>query len=117
RAYRPTDSLDDELPLLLNPYNEKRPLDHFHVFDENTGFLEGRTEEGKRMVEICALHREGLVNARKAEWEKVKIELLLKYVNVIDQKEPMELEDMPYSLYLKLALDNVANKMKADAGR
>jgi hypothetical protein len=112
RACCPDDSLDDELPLLLNPYRVKKLAGHFQVFDEKSGFLEGISEEGKRTIEVCGLHREDLVIARQEEWEKVKIELFRKFLNSRENTQLVP-DQMQYSLYLKLALKTVVNKMAA----
>lgn len=96
----------------MNPYRAKKPADHFQVFDEKSGFLEGITEEGKKTIEVCGLHREELVTARQEEWEKVKIELFRKFLNSRENTQLIP-DQMQYSLYLKLALKTVLNKMAA----
>ncbi len=113
RACRPGDSLEAESPLLLNPYRETNMMGHFSVFDENSGFLEGRTEEGKKTVEICNLCREDLVNARREEWEKLRLELFRRYLDQDNRTSKAGMDEMPYSLYLKLALKAAASKIAA----
>lgn len=114
RACCPDDPLDDESPLLLNPYRVKKPAHHFQVFGEaeNPGFLEGISEEGKETIEVCGLNRDSLVIARQEEWEKEKKNLFLKY---LDSRENTQwvMDQMQYSLYLKLVLKTVLKKMEA----
>ena len=58
-----SDKLDDEDPLLLDPYNDN-PDDHL-VFDPDTGFIAGKTEKGRMTIKILGLDREELAGMRK----------------------------------------------------
>lgn len=111
RACCPDDSLDDELPLLLNPYRVKKPTDHFQVFDEKSGFLEGVSDEGKKTIDVCGLNRENLLIARHEEWEKVKTQLFQNLLN-FRENTPLVPDQMQFSLYLKLALKTAWQKME-----
>lgn len=73
RAHR-REELDDEEPLLLNPYNHN-PADHlkFPPAEDGTYFgnVVGTTEIGKKSVEVYNLNRLELVEKRRREQEFV----------------------------------------------
>lgn len=54
-------SIDEEEPLLINPYEEKHPENHF-AFEDAIEY--GITEEGRKSVEYYGLDRESLNNDR-----------------------------------------------------
>jgi uncharacterized protein (TIGR02646 family) len=63
RATTYKDKLEDEDPLLLNPYDDK-PEEHL-IFDPDTGFIAGLTEKGRMTIKILGLDREELSGMRK----------------------------------------------------
>ncbi len=114
RANCPEDSLDDEKPLLLNPYDEKKPEEHFAFGIK--GIITGKTESGKETIEICKLDRETLQTSRQAKWEEAKEKLLLKWLQEEDSQ--VVPNDMGYSAYLRVALKkHIDKKYKRLNGR
>jgi hypothetical protein len=92
----------------LNPYKEKKPIDHFQLSNTKNDFLEGKTIEGKKTIEICDLNRELLKNTRIKEWKKVSTNIFKMLLSTdINQIIP---DDMEFSLYLKLKLESVFQK-------
>lgn len=98
RAFSPEDSIDEEKPLLLNPYEDK-PEEHleFHEF----GIISGKTERGWFTIEVCNLKREELRSRRAEEAEKIIPRLLLR---LLKPSTPIVTDDMKFSAYLKKAL-------------
>lgn len=121
RAYCPEDPLEEEEPLLLNPYEEGKLEDHFSIpgFD---GFIKGETDEGKETIKICDLNREALRERRQEALENTLIRYLVKKANdPLSKKAGGDAEmkitdDMQYSAYLKKGLvrylENEAKELK-----
>jgi hypothetical protein len=75
RAVKPKDDLKDELPLLLNPYEEEdcgERQSHFkYLFEKDnwrlfpTGRIDGISVRGRVSIEVYGLNRTPLVNARR----------------------------------------------------
>ncbi|MCP4143167.1 MAG: hypothetical protein GY755_23250 [Chloroflexi bacterium] len=101
RACCPGDSLNDEEPLLMNPYEEKIPGQHFSTTGVD-GYIKGETRKGTKTIEICDLNRESLRISRQEEWNKRKLSLVLNLFQGGDDK--IVTDDMEYSYYLKEAL-------------
>ena len=70
RAIRPDDLLEQEEPLFIHPVL-KDPQDHFD-FVPDTGFLVGKTEEGRKCIEVLDLNREGLTEGRRRKYDEIK---------------------------------------------
>ncbi|MCP4213455.1 MAG: hypothetical protein GY765_02310 [bacterium] len=109
RARTPDDSLDDENPLLINPYQEY-PEDHI-AFGKK-GIIVGKTEKGRATIAICDLEREELQNARQGEWEKVKMGLLIKIANGGDDK--VVPDEMQFSAYLREELKRYPQELAGE---
>jgi len=69
RSFTPEDGVDEE-PTLLNPWLDD-PAPHFE-FDLNTGNVRGRTDRGRKNIDLLGLDREALVG------ERLKLIQLLK---------------------------------------
>jgi hypothetical protein len=101
RASGPEDPLEDEKPLLLNPYDEKKPEDHFAFGIK--GFITGKTERGRETIEICKLDRETLQTSRQEKWEEVKAMHFLGWLQGEDSR--VVPDEMGYSAYLRATLN------------
>lgn len=62
-AYRSTENLGREQPLLINPCVETNPSRHF--FYQKRGGIKGTTSEGKKSIEVYGLNRQDLLIERK----------------------------------------------------
>lgn len=107
RAMKPGDSLEEEIPQLLNPIVDTHPEKHL-IFGIN-GIIAGKTERGDATVSICNLNREELQAARQQEWEKLKIQLLLKLFQGGESK--IISQDMQFSAYLGTAIKKFHARM------
>lgn len=94
------DSLDDEKPFLINPCEEEKPEDH--LFFGIKGTILGKSERGKKTIEICDLNREELRTCREKEWGKLKIKLFQQLLS--GGTEKIITDDMEYSAYLRQTL-------------
>ena len=96
-------SIDDEEPLLVNPYEEKEPQKHFGF---NGGIEFGITPEGKKSVEYYGLDRESLNEDRT--------EFLEKFISLEEvYKAHKDLEDGQEKLNkLKTQLDKAIERGK-----
>lgn len=75
RAWRPTDDLKAEQPLLIHPVHEPDPGVHLSV-NVRTGFMRGETDRGRACIDIFALNlRERLPEERKKAVMTVRMEL------------------------------------------
>lgn len=101
RACCPEDPLAEEDPLLLNPYVEENPEEHFKV-SKIDGLIEGTTEKGKRTIDICDLNREELHTSRLKEWEKSKVAFFFDLIK--GGIEKVVSDDREFSAYLRKAL-------------
>ncbi len=101
RACCREDRLEEEDPLLLNPYEEENPGEHFEI-SQIDGLIEGSTEKGKRTIDICDLNREELYTRRLKEWEKSKVDLLLEVIK--GRIEKVVTDDREFSAYLRKAM-------------
>jgi hypothetical protein len=70
------DQLRDEKPLLLNPYFLDDPAKHFGFLE--TGYIYGKTEEGRETLEVCNLNRIELIERRTKQSENVKTRLIAR---------------------------------------
>lgn len=100
RAYLPGHSLEDEKPLLLNPYNDKNIEEHITFGIK--GIITGKTERGRETIRICNLNREELQSARQRLWEYVTMRFYLQLLE--DGDLNFITPDMEYSAYLKASL-------------
>jgi hypothetical protein len=111
RATSPLDSLQEEDPLILNPYDGFKTEEHLN-FRPN-GFVAGITEKGKTTVKTCNLNREELQTSRQREGEKCKKNLLLELMHGGDSK--IATRDMEYSAYLRVALKAYIDQLAQEA--
>ena len=109
RAANPNDPLEKENPLLLNPYDNEKPQDHL-VFGIN-GIVAGKTEKGRKTVEVCNLNREELQTSRQREWEKMKVNLFLALLRE-DVKNAVT-DDMAFSAYLRTTFAKFLGKAQS----
>ncbi len=109
RASKPEDNLEAEEPLLLNPYTDKNPQDHF-TLSKLEGVLKGTTAKGKKTIQITDLNRDELRTARQREWDKRKPGILMKYIMETDSQ--LVTDDMEYSTFLRLSLAKEVEKKK-----
>jgi uncharacterized protein (TIGR02646 family) len=100
RAHCPEDSLEQENPLLLNPYDNENPENHI-TFGVN-GIVAGKTEKGRKTIEVCNLNREELQTSRQREWEKVMGGLIIALAGGGNKK--VITDDMQFSAYLRFSL-------------
>jgi hypothetical protein len=70
-----TARLEGERPLLINPYQED-PLRHLHFFP--TGDVDGKSEQGRRTIAICRLHR--LSEERRGHMERLATDLQIRRI-------------------------------------
>jgi hypothetical protein len=114
RAYLPGHSLEDEKPLLLNPYNDKNIEEHITFGIK--GIITGKTDKGRETIKICNLGREELNTARQRSWEIKKIHLL--FLGLLkDGDLNLITPDMEYSAYLKASLLRYYNQKKQELTR
>lgn len=111
RAASPEDLLQEEDPLILNPYGGFKTEKHLN-FGLN-GFVAGITEKGKTTVKICNLNREELQSSRQREWEKCKTNLFMGLILGGDSK--IVTADMEYSAYLRAALRTYIDHLAQEA--
>jgi hypothetical protein len=119
RAYEEKD-MHDEVPLFLNPLVDypDRELEF-----EDTGFVRGRTEKGRRTVEVLALNREGLLEARKTTWLNVE-RLMDDYAHAAVRREQENLArwrheiaeyrngQRPHSAVARVVIESVLNTLR-----
>lgn len=72
RAWRPED-LDQEVPLLLNPYRDRDRISVALKFVPKVGTVEGLDEAGKASVKVYNLNREELIEERRKEQKYVRL--------------------------------------------
>ncbi len=111
RATSPRDSLQEEDPLILNPYDGFKTEEHLSF--RLNGFVAGITEKGKTTIKICNLNREELQTSRQREWEKCKTLLFMQLICGGDSK--IVTSDMEYSAYLRGALISYIGQLPQQA--
>lgn len=92
RATSPQASLEDERPLLINPYKED-PLDHLKFL--STGDIVDKTERGKKTIEICLLER--LREFRREAMERLATKLnilIIKHDGNLEKAYSAVIEDL-----------------------
>lgn len=60
---------DNEAPLFLNPLCSK-PEEHFDI--DETGVIGGRTDEGRKCIDLLGLNRDGLIEKRQTTYLQVQ---------------------------------------------
>lgn len=111
RATSPGDSLQEENPLILNPYYGFKSEEHLNF--RLNGFVAGITEKGKTTVKACNLNREELQTSRQREWEKYRTHLFIELLHGGDSK--IVTDDMEYSAYLRVALRAYIDQLAQEA--
>ena len=99
RACCPEDSLDEEKPLILNPYKDDPKK---HIKFGKFGVVSGISEKGRKSVDVYNIDRKELCIRREEEWEKLKIKLLICLIN---DKGILIKDDMEFSSYLRETLN------------
>jgi len=83
RAYSKDDPLEEEKPLLLNPYYDIFP-EHINFMPsqeiENAGWATGKTKKGKKSIEVLELNRHDLINARTREMDSIRLRVKQAFV-------------------------------------
>jgi hypothetical protein len=77
RAFGPSDSLNDENPLLMNPYTDD-PLKYVKFassHDKNPGWVMPVDDKGKESIKSYDLNRDTLIRVRKEEQEHIRLRL------------------------------------------
>lgn len=84
RARSPTDSLDDERPLILDPGGPTDPREHIKFIGAKAV---GCTEVGKKTVEVINLNRSLLFEKRLERFRVIKTLCETKFINKNSQNE------------------------------
>ncbi len=108
RAKSKEDDLDLEEPLLLNPYKDEGFSKHI-TFGAK-GIIVGKSEKGRKTIDICKLNREHLRRLRQEEWQKSETDLVLDLKN--PQCKKVIPNDMAFSAYIRVMLENYPAHLK-----
>jgi uncharacterized protein (TIGR02646 family) len=110
----PNHELDNEQPLLLNPYTDL-PEQHLH-FDPEIGTVESLTERGAATIRVCDLNREPLAEKRKEAQQSCLNTLMLlwikeKYTEARSLREEIRSGDVEFAAAVRAELEARFEKM------
>jgi uncharacterized protein (TIGR02646 family) len=122
RARKRGDRLDDEKPLLLNPFIDD-PAEHLK-FDPDLGTVSGTTDRGRETVKILDLNREGLVDERRqrATAAEDAFNLYVQAVQLESPKKAMKLDEVkrfkngssPFSAIARQAIERIRQRVLSE---
>jgi len=119
RARKRGDHIDDEKPLLLNPFLDN-PEEHLR-FDPDLGTVSGTTDRGRKTVEVLDLNREGLVDERRrrAAAAEDAYNLYIQALQLESPKKTTRLDDVrrfkngesPFSAIARVAIERMKQRL------
>ena len=104
----PPQELDDEQPLLLNPYKDL-PEQHLQ-FDAEIGTVESITERGAATIKVCDLNREPLtqkrMEAQRSQWKELMfLWIQEKYPEARALREEIRIGEVEFAAAVRAELE------------
>lgn len=122
RAYSPKDSIDNEQPLLLNPWLDDftKHLSFIPSTEEAGGYAVGITDKGKIYIKILALNRADLIYGRSHQQRIVRTFLKERFMKSILEEDldgiteivaKIEAREYPFATAVYYEINDFFHKM------